>query len=154
MKSSPPSRSSSPSRPRSSKSAPVAKTPLDANERGVLRRAKRKKQQKRKNWGVWLGFAAISAMLAGVALGIHSVPKARGKWPHLKGVWGELKEVRAKVATKKATLHDLRVQLAGAQKRLAGFNRGSGRERALAENGFVRPGERILLFPPDPNANR
>lgn len=119
----------------------------------MVRRAKRKKQQKRKNWGVWVGFVALSVMLAGVALGIHSVPSAKGKWPHFKGVWGELKEVKAKVATKRATLHDLRVQLAQAQKRLAGFDKGSGHERALAENGFVRPGERILLFPPDANTN-
>ncbi len=91
-------------------------------------------------------------MLAGVVLGVDSAHNQ--KWLHFKGVWREYKEVRAKVQTKQATLHDLRAQLARARKRLAGFNKGSGRERALAENGFVRPGERILLFPPSPEETR
>lgn len=157
MNSSPPSRSprsNSPSTGSSAPSAPRRKSsskkglpspPLSANERGVQRRAKRKKQQKRKNWLVWLGFFALTAMIAGVALGVSSRTHS---WPHFKGVWGEYKEVQAKVQTKQATLRDLRAQLDRAKKRLAGFDRGSGRERALAENGFVRPGERILLFPP------
>lgn len=170
MKSSPPSRSPrSDAPPRSaSTSAPapggargkssskkgLPAPPLSANERGVQRRAKRKKQQKRKSWLVWLGFVALSAMLAGVALGVDSAANHKLKWPHFKGVLGEYKEVRAKVRTKQATLQDLRAELARARKRLAGFNKGSGRERALAENGFVRPGERILLFPTSPDEPR
>jgi len=101
---------------------------------------------------VWLGFVALTAMIAGVALGVES--SRNQKWPHFKGVWREYKEVKAKVRTKQATLHYLRAELTRAQKRLAGFERGSGRERALAENGFVRPGERILLFPPSPEDGR
>ena len=117
----------------------------------MLRRAQRKKQQKRKNWLVWLGFLALSAMIAGVALGVSS---QHHSWPHFKGVWGEYKEVQARVRTKQVTLQALRVQLNRAKKRLSGFDRGSGRERALAENGFVRPGERILLFPPGKDDDR
>lgn len=170
MKSSPPSRSPrsdfaprpdsnqapapTGSKRKSSSKKGLPSPPLSANERGVQRRAKRKKQQKRKNWLVWLGFIALSAMLAGVALGVNSSANRNQKWPHFKGVWREYKEVRAKVRIKQATLHDLRAELARAQKRLAGFNKGSGRERALAENGFVRPGERILLFPSSPEDAR
>ncbi len=70
------------------------------------------------------------------------------------GVRSELKSAKARVASKQTTLQALQKQLDQGRKRLSAFNGGSGRERALAENGFIRPGERILLFPRDNKSNR
>ncbi len=140
--------SSPPSRPNSKASPSKPKTaspPLSANERGVQRRARKKTQTRRKNWLVWLGFAAATAVVAGTAFGVSS------RFFEVKGIMGEYKGVKARVATKQETLKALQAQLERGRKRLAVSNRGSGRERALAENGFVRPGERILLFPRDKN---
>ena len=136
----PSSRPTSNARPATSKAASPA---LSANERGIARRAQKKKQTRRKNWLVWLGFAAATAIIAGTAFGVSS------PYLHIKGITREYKAVKARVVTKQVTLKALQAQLAAGTKRLSAFNGGSGRERALAENGFVRPGERILLFPPD-----
>ncbi len=136
--------SSPPSRP-VPKPAPKAKNPspaLSANERGVARRARKKAKRRRVNTLAWTGFLAATVVIAGTAFGVSS------RFGHLKGIWGEYKAVHARVRTKQVTLQALRAQLDAGRKRLAAFGGGSGRERALAENGFVRPGERILLFPP------
>ncbi len=139
---SPPSRPSS--RPKKSK---TAAPPLSANERGIQRRARKKKQTRRKNWLVWLGFVAATAVIAGTAFGVSS------RYLQVKGIMSEYKGVKARVATKQETLRALRAQLDAGSKRLATLGGGSGRERALAENGFIRPGERILLFPRDPKTS-
>ncbi|RYX85453.1 hypothetical protein EON83_05665 [bacterium] len=119
---------------KSSKAKPKAPAPpLSANERGVQRRAKKKAERRRKNWLVWLGFAAATAVIVGTAAGVRS----------------ELKHANARVASKQSTLKALQNQLAQGKRRLSAFKGGSGRERALAENGFIKPGERILLFPSD-----
>lgn len=151
MKSSPPSRSSKPrpaspsappvsagappsappksKRSSSKKSAPAA--PLSANERGIQRRAKKKAQGRRRNVGAIIALVAATTIIVGAAAGIRS----------------ELKSTKSHVAAKQITLAALQAQLDQGKKRLAAFTKGTGRERALAENGYIRPGERILLFP-------
>ncbi|BCM90137.1 hypothetical protein IAD21_01988 [Abditibacteriota bacterium] len=138
--SSPPSRSTS-AAPRPGGKSAKPKTvspPLTANERGVQRRARKKVERRRKNWLVWLGFAAATAVIVGAATGVRS----------------ELKSAKGRVASKQVTLKALQTQLAQGRKRLSAFNGGSGRERALAENGFIKPSERILLFPRNNKSNR
>lgn len=144
----PPPRSASPApaapRPAAKSAKPSAPTPpLSANERGVARRARKKAERRRKNWLVWLGFCAATAVIAGTALGVSS------RFLHIKGIWKDYKDVKALVVSKQVTLKAQQEQLAQGRKRLNAFNGGSGRERALAKNGFIRPGERILLFPSD-----
>ena len=113
----------------------------------MQRRARKKVERRRKNWLVWLGFCAATAVIAGMALGVSS------RYLHVKGIWKDYKDVQALVASKGVTLKAQQAQLAQGRKRLNSFNGGSGRERALAKNGYIRPGERILLFPNDSKSN-
>jgi hypothetical protein len=63
------------------------------------------------------------------------------------GVWSELQTVRGRVAQKRSTLADLNAQLESSKRRLSALTSASGKERVLVENGFIKPGERLLLFP-------
>jgi outer membrane protein TolC len=63
------------------------------------------------------------------------------------GVWSELQGAEGRVAQKRATLIDLRAQYEIGKKRLRALASASGKERVLVENGFIKPGERLLLFP-------
>ena len=111
-----------------------------SNAPGAARRAQKKAEHRRKAGLALLVFAAVSAILGGTAF---------GAWQGHQGIWHEYKDVKSKVIAKEQTLRDLRAQLERGRKRLADFNHNSGRERALVENGFIRDGDRLLLFPKD-----
>lgn len=98
---------------------------------GSKRRALKKKRARQGNWAAWTAAAAITLILAGAGAGI----------------WAELHTTRERVAQKQAILSDLKVQLERGQHRLRALSSASGKERVLVENGFIRPGERLLLFP-------
>lgn len=65
-------------------------------------------------------------------------------------VWAEYRLYQGEVDRKEATLHDLHEQLETGRKRLAVLQSPKGREQMLIEHGYIRPGDRILLFPPTP----
>ncbi|MDF2440302.1 MAG: hypothetical protein JWN98_1286 [Abditibacteriota bacterium] len=65
-------------------------------------------------------------------------------------VWNEYRLYQGEVDRKEATLHDLHEQLDTGRKRLAVLQSPKGREQLLIEHGYIRPGDRILLFPPTP----
>ena len=139
---------SSKRRPKSTRTAdlsatsakPTRKRSSQMQDVGVARRARKKAERRRKNLLVLLVFACVTAILSGTAF---------GTWQGRGGVWGEYQDAKAKVATKEATLRDLRAQLQRGRKRLADFAHNGGRERALVDNGFIREGDRLLLFPKD-----
>ncbi len=109
--------------------APKAAPPIvDA---GVKRRALKKKRRRQSNLVAWSVAAAITVTLAGTAAGI----------------WTEYQGAHERVAQKRATLSDLNAQLEAGKRRLSALASASGRERVLVENGFIKPGERLLLFP-------
>ncbi|WP_123580325.1 hypothetical protein [Abditibacterium utsteinense] len=118
---------------KSTKSAPKAslqtpKPPLDA---GAKRRALKKKRGRQNNLVAWLVAAAITVTIAGTAAGI----------------WTELQSAKGRVAQKRATFADLQAQFESGKRRLSALASASGKERVLVENGFIKPGERLLLFP-------
>lgn len=85
----------------------------------------------------WVVAAAATVMIGGMAA----------------GVWSELRSAESRVAQKRATLADLKTQFEIGKKRLSALSSASGKERVLVENGFVKPGQRLLLFPkPTPKA--
>lgn len=64
-------------------------------------------------------------------------------------VRGDYQFMREQASNKNAQLTALRAQLDANQKRLDALGGPRGREIILRERGYIRPGERILLFPPD-----
>lgn len=114
---------------KSVKSAPKSSKPvLDA---GAKRRALKKKRGRQSNLVAWLVAAAVTVTIVGTAAGIRA----------------ELQGAKSRVAQKRATLADLNAQLESGKRRLSALASASGRERVLVENGFIKPGERLLLFP-------
>ncbi len=101
---------------------------------GAKRRALKKKRGRQSNAVAWLGAAAVTVAIAGTAAGI----------------WTELEGAKARVSQKRATLTDLSAQFESGKRRLSALASASGRERVLVENGFIKPGERLLLFPQSP----
>ena len=112
--------------PKTPKSAPKP-----ATDPGSKRRALKKKRTQQGNFLAWTVAAAVSVVIAGAAA----------------GVWSEFQSAQGRVAQKRATLADLRAQLEIGKKRLGALASASGKERVLVENGFIKPGERLLLFP-------
>ena len=65
-------------------------------------------------------------------------------------VWAEYRLYQGEVDRKEATLNDLQEQLETGRKRLAVLQSPKGREQLLIEHGYIRPGDRILVFPATP----
>lgn len=65
-------------------------------------------------------------------------------------VWAEYRLYQGEVERKETTLDELQEQLETGHKRLAVLQSPKGREQLLIEHGYIRPGDRILLFPPTP----
>ena len=61
---------------------------------------------------------------------------------------------QSQVEAKEARLKALQAQLATGEKRLQALQHPKGREQLLNERGYVRPGERLLLFPETPEEKR
>lgn len=107
---------------------------LDPNDPGVVRRAQKKREARR--------LTGLSLLVVAIV----SIPLGMMGW----GVWEGYCQARdEKLMPRQALLRDLQAQLQSRQKELRALNTPAGKERALVENGFVRPGERILLFPKD-----
>ncbi|HEX8465164.1 MAG TPA: hypothetical protein VF627_11155 [Abditibacterium sp.] len=137
----PASRPSIPEAPAASGSSAAPHSPArrrralkKAVDPGAARRAQKKAQARRRGLLAWSLALVVSVMIAGTAA----------------GVWSELESTRQRVAQKQATLADLKDQLGVGQRRLRALSSASGKERVLVENGFIRPGERLLLFPKNP----
>jgi hypothetical protein len=58
------------------------------------------------------------------------------------------------VQSKESELRALNEQLSTGRKRLANLQWEKGRTQSLVEHGYVRPGDRILLFPATPEEQR
>lgn len=101
---------------------------------GSKRRALKKRRSRQANLAAWTLAAAITVAIAGASAGI----------------WAEFQSVKGRVAQKRATLADLTAQLESGKRRLRALASASGKERVLVENGFIKPGERLLLFPKTP----
>jgi hypothetical protein len=102
-----------------------------ATDPGAKRRALKKKRGRQRDLVAWLIAGAVSVMIAGTAAGI----------------WSEFKDAQGRVVEKRSTLAALNKELETGKKRLNALASASGKERVLVENGFIRPGERLLLFP-------
>ena len=64
-------------------------------------------------------------------------------------VAGDWQRFNDEVARNEKQLKVLNAQLETGKRRLSVLESDKGREQLLIENGYLRPGERILLFPPD-----
>lgn len=115
-----------PSTPRAKKAASGPVT-----DAGVRRRELKKKRNRQSAMVGWVAAAAATVMIGGMAAGVLS----------------ELRSAESRVAQKRATLADLKTQFEIGKKRLSALSSASGKERVLVENGFVKPGQRLLLFP-------
>ncbi|RYG69568.1 hypothetical protein EON80_09575 [bacterium] len=109
---------------------PGSGPPTDA---GVRRRELKKKRGRQSTMLGWTVAAVATVMIGGMAAGVLS----------------ELHSAEGRVSQKRATLADLKTQFEIGKKRLGALSSASGKERVLVENGFVKPGERLLLFPKD-----
>jgi hypothetical protein len=105
--------------------------PRPATDAGVRRRELKKKRGRQSALVAWLLAVGASVMI-GLAAAKVSV---------------ELDKAEGRVAQKRATLADLKTQFEIGKKRLKALNSASGKERVLVENGFVKPGQRLLLYP-------
>lgn len=98
---------------------------------GAKRRAQKKVRARQNNYLAWTVALAVTVILGGTAA----------------GVWSELQTVKGRVSQKRSTLADLSAQLESGKRRLSALASSSGKERVLVENGYIKPGERLLLFP-------
>ncbi len=103
-------------------------------------RKKRARARSRRMW-VWtqtLGFALASLLLMGAIFSVHA---EYSKW-------------QTRVTKREEELAALKTQLSVGEKRLAALQSPQGRKQLLVENGFLRPGDRILEFPADAEESR
>jgi hypothetical protein len=105
--------------------------PKTSNDPGLTRRAQKKKRARQNSLLAWTVAAAITIVIGGTAAGILS----------------EYQRVQGRVSLKRATLADLKMELESGRKRLGALASAGGKERVLVENGYIKPGERLLLFP-------
>jgi hypothetical protein len=68
------------------------------------------------------------------------------------GVEGDHQMLRGAVHQKEIQLAALEKQKAEEKKKLAYLQSEKGRDQILAERGYLKPGDRILLFPVEPQA--
>lgn len=109
------------------KSAPSAK-PRDPGE---ARRAAKKAATRRNNLVAWVITAAITVVIAGTSVGVYS----------------DYLSMQRRIARKQETLTDLKKQEDNGRRRLAQLSSPRGREQVLVNNGYIKPGDRLLLFP-------
>lgn len=95
------------------------------------------------------GIRATTILFALVA-GVFSL----SLWAMTHVVWSEYRLYQGEVERREATLRDLQEQLETGRKRLAVLQSPKGREQLLIEHGYIRPGDRILLFPSIPEERR
>lgn len=98
---------------------------------GAKRRALKKAQSRRRN----LLAAGVVVVVSCLTLGAT------------EKIWAEYRGAKTRIAAKQAELSDLQEQLERGQKRLSALASAAGKERVLVENAFIKPGERLLLFP-------
>lgn len=55
--------------------------------------------------------------------------------------------MQRRIARKQETLNDLKKQEENGRRRLAQLSSPRGREQVLVNNGYIKPGDRLLLFP-------
>jgi hypothetical protein len=103
------------------------------------RRAPRKKQKLGRGH---VALLALSGMLCLVLLAMITI------------VHADYRSIKAKADAKAELLTILRERQKIAKRRLAVLESGEGREQLLLDNGYIRPGERILLFPATPEERR
>ena len=109
--------------------APVrdAATPSPVNSRRLRLRRKLTKWE-------WLGFGL--SVVACISL-----------WPLVMAARGNMAQVRAQVEEKQTQLTALERQRDEEKGRLAHLKSEKGREQLLVERGYLKPGDRFLLFP-------
>jgi len=125
----PPRRKSS-SRPQTG-STKAHRVALDPNDAGVKRRARKKAETRNKNLMIWGVTLCLTVAIGSMAAGVYD------RYGKMKG----------KVADKNGMLVALQKQLDEKKSRLTAMSSSVGKERVLVERGFVRDGERLLLFP-------
>lgn len=112
----------------------------------VARRERRRRRVIRKS----LRPQSLQMWLVLIAVALVSVPALRKMYI----IHADYRWLQAQVDFKEEQLSSLREQNKVAQRRLAVLTSDKGREQLLIENGYVPPGSRILLFPPDPEEKR
>jgi len=101
------------------------------SDSGNARRSAKKAVNRRTNTLVWSFVSVVTVVFTGLAAGVYS----------------ECHWVKGQIAYKNATLVDLKAQEAIGKKRLEGLTTNEGKIRVLVENGFIKPGQRLLNMP-------
>jgi hypothetical protein len=97
-------------------------------------RRRRRLREQRRGWAVFTVFAVLFiAMMATIQSSLADYALFRGQ-----------------VESKEDQLRALRAQLHTGKQRLAGLQWEKGRTQSLVERGYIKPGDRILLFPTTP----
>ena len=118
----------------------VAATDDVANELRI--RALRRKRARQK-----LRARALMVLIPSIVISLFLMAATHvvmGDWRHWQG----------EVSAREAQMAALDTQLAIGRHRLTTLQAPKGREQLLVEHGFLRPGDRILLFPPTPEEKR
>ena len=112
--------------PRRARSAPVT---------GARKRVRRATRKSGKMGRAHLILFTVSGMLCLVLLAMISI------------VHADYQHIKARADSKAELLAVLREQQRTAKRRLAALESGKGHEQLLLDHGYIRPGDRILLFP-------
>jgi len=126
--------------PSSQRDANVAAPDDVANELRI--RALRRKRARQK-----LRARALMVLIPSIVISLFLLAATHvvmGDWRHWQG----------EVSAREAQMAALDTQLAIGRHRLTTLQAPKGREQLLVEHGFLRPGDRILLFPPTPEEKR
>jgi hypothetical protein len=118
---------------RAAKSAAKAKSTPAPKPRdpGEARRAAKKAATRRNNVVAWVIAAGVTVVIAGTSAGVYS----------------DYLSMQRRIARKQDTLRDLQKQEENGRRRLAQLSSPRGREQVLVNNGYIKPGDRLLLFP-------
>lgn len=106
------------------------RSPAPPRDAGAARRAAKRAECRRRNSLIWGVVTVITIISCATAAGVYS----------------ETKWVQEKIALKHDTLVDIKAQDEAGTKRLKALTDSGGRVRALVENGFIKPGQRLLLM--------
>ena len=118
-----------------SRSGGASKAPSGGGaDSGVARRSAKRAVKRRNNALIWGAVAVVTVVFTGTAAGVYS----------------DCHWVKGQIAYKNATLVDLKAQEEIGKKHLEGLSTDEGKVRILVENGFIKPGQRLLLMAKTP----
>ncbi len=111
------------------------------DELSAARTRKRRKRNRKRHWSVLLITGASIGLSVLLMATIFSVRAEYNRWA-------------VHVAKSDAELAALKAQLNTGERRLASLKSPQGRQELLIDNGYLKPGDRYLEFPPDADEKR